>query len=196
LYLKGLKFDAIPVHLLRDGGEQHMPAYERRNPARLVPLFEGGTFRLTQSLAIIEYLEELHPTPALLPSEPEARAQVRAFALGIACDIHPLNNLRVQRYLETALGIDEQRRQSWSRHWVAQGFTAIERTLAESASTGLCCYGDVPTLADCCLIPQVFNARRLDCPLGQFPTIVRIYEHCMKLAAFQRGAPQAQSDAE
>jgi maleylacetoacetate isomerase len=195
LNLKGLSFESIPVHLLRNGGEQHHPAYGEFNPARLVPTLQDGALKLTQSLAIMEYLEETRPHPALLPQAPEARAMVRALALGIACDIHPLNNLRVLQYLEASLEIDAQARNEWSRHWVELGFAAIERMLVE-ARAGTCCFGDTPTLADCCLIPQVFNAQRLGCALERFPTIMRIYEHCMRLEPFQRAAPGAQIDAE
>jgi len=196
LNYKELQYQSIPVHLLRGGGEQHSAAFGERNPARMVPVLEDGALTLTQSLAIIEYLEETHPTPALLPRDAAARARVRALALSIACDIHPLNNVRVLRYLKAPLEIDEQRRGEWSRHWIALGFAALERVLAESDTAGDCCYGDAPTLADCCLIPQVFNAQRVDCPLEPFPTIRRIYEHCMRQEVFARAAPAAQSDAE
>jgi maleylpyruvate isomerase len=196
LHLKGLRFETIPVHLLRNGGEQHSPAFVEFNPSRLVPALQDGSLRLTQSLAIIEYLEETHPEPALMPPTPEARARVRSLAQSIACDIHPLNNLRVLRFLETSLGIDEQARSGWSRHWIDLGLGAIERMLSEARTTGTCCYGDGPTLADCCLIPQVFNALRLKCPLERFPTVMRVYEHCMRLEPFQRAAPGAQIDAE
>jgi maleylacetoacetate isomerase len=196
LNYKQLAYQSIPVHLLRDGGEQHRASFSERNPARLLPVLEDGPLMLTQSLAIIEYLEEMHPTPALLPREPSGRARVRALALSIACDIHPLNNLRVMRYLKSPLQIDQQHRDDWSRHWIAHGFAALEATLAQSGSAGECCYGDAPTLADCCLIPQVFNAQRVHCPLESFPTIQRIYEHCMRQEVFARAAPAAQSDAE
>jgi maleylpyruvate isomerase len=196
LNYKELQYQSIPVHLLRGGGEQHSAAFGERNPARMVPVLEDGALTLTQSLAIIEYLEETHPTPALLPRDAAARARVRALALSIACDIHPLNNVRVLRYLKAPLEIDEQRRGEWSRHWIALGFAALERVLAEADTAGDCCYGDAPTLADCCLIPQVFNAQRVDCPLEPFPTIRRIYEHCMRQEVFARAAPAAQSDAE
>ena len=196
LHYKGLPYQAIPVHLLRGGGEQHSAAFADRNPARLIPVLEDGAFTLAQSLAIIEYLEETQPTPALLPRDAAARAGVRALALSIACDIHPLNNTRVLRYLKEPLEIDEQRRAEWSRHWIALGFTALERVLAQGGTARACCYGDTPTLADCCLIPQVFNAQRLNCPLEPFPTIWRIYQHCMRLEAFARAAPGAQGDAE
>ena len=196
LHYKGLPYQAIPVHLLRGGGEQHSAAFADRNPARLIPVLEDGAFTLAQSLAIIEYLEETQPTPALLPRGAAARAGVRALALSIACDIHPLNNTRVLRYLKEPLEIDEQRRAEWSRHWIALGFTALERVLAQGGTARACCYGDTPTLADCCLIPQVFNAQRVNCPLEPFPTIWRIYQHCMQLDAFARAAPGAQGDAE
>lgn len=196
LNYKELQYQSIPVHLLRGGGEQHSAAFGERNPARMVPVLEDGALTLTQSLAIIEYLEETHPIPALLPRDAAARARVRALALSIACDIHPLNNVRVLRYLKAPLEIDEQRRGEWSRHWIALGFAALERVLAESDTAGDCCYGDAPTLADCCLIPQVFNAQRVDCPLEPFPTVRRIYEHCMRQEVFARAAPAAQSDAE
>jgi maleylacetoacetate isomerase len=196
LNYKGLSYQAIPVHLLRGGGEQHSAAFGERNPARLIPVLEDGALKLTQSLAIIEYLEETHPTPALLPRDAAARARVRSLAFSIACDIHPLNNTRVMRYLKEPLEIDEERRAEWSRHWIALGFAALERVLAEGGTAGSCCYGDAPMLADCCLIPQVFNAQRVNCPLEPFPTIRRIYEHCMQLDAFKRAAPGAQSDAE
>jgi maleylacetoacetate isomerase len=196
LNYKQVQYHSIPVHLLRGGGEQHGASFVERNPARLVPVLEDGALTLTQSLAIIEYLEETHPTPSLLPSEPAARARVRALALSIACDIHPLNNTRVLRYLKAPLGIDEEQRGAWSRHWIAVGFAALEQGLARDGTAGACCYGDAPTLADCCLIPQVFNALRVACALEPFPTIRRIYEHCMRLESFARAAPAAQSDAE
>jgi len=196
LNYKELQYQSIPVHLLRGGGEQHSAAFGERNPARMVPVLEDGALTLTQSLAIIEYLEETHPIPALLPRDAAARARVRALALSIACDIHPLNNVRVLRYLKAPLGIDEARRGEWSRHWIALGFAALERVLAKADTAGDCCYGDAPTLADCCLIPQVFNAQRVDCPLEPFPTVRRIYEHCMRQEVFARAAPAAQSDAE
>ncbi|HTW74152.1 MAG TPA: maleylacetoacetate isomerase [Steroidobacteraceae bacterium] len=195
LHLKGLPFEALPVHLLRGGGEQHAPAFAALNPAELVPVLEDSGLVLTQSLAIIEYLEERHPVPALLPAEPAARARVRALALAIAADIHPLANLRVMRHLQ-ALDVDAARRREWSRHWVTLGLTAVERMLQADAPSGACCHGDAPTLADCCLVPQIFNALRLDCPLERWPTLRRIYAHCMTLDAFQRAAPAGQSDAE
>jgi maleylacetoacetate isomerase len=196
LNYKQLSYQSIPVHLLRGGGEQHSASYQQRNPARLVPVLEDGPLTLTQSLAIIEYLEETHPTPALLPRDAAGRARVRALALTIACDIHPLNNLRVMRYLKSPLEVDDARREQWSRHWIALGFATLEAMLAQPGTSGDYCYGDVPTLADCCLIPQVFNAQRVNWPLEPYPVIGRIYEHCMRQEAFARAAPAAQSDAE
>jgi maleylacetoacetate isomerase len=195
LHLKQLPFEAVPIHLLRGGaGEQHSESYAQRNPARLVPSLEDGTLSLGQSLAIIEYLEEMFPTPPLLPQDSQTRAKVREVALSIACDIHPLNNLRVLRYLHAPLGIEEERRNDWARHWITLGFRAIEYTLARTA--GAYCFGDAPTMADCCLIPQVFNAKRVDLTFEEFPAIARVHEHCMQQSAFMRAAPGAQSDAE
>jgi len=201
LHYKGLPFEAVPVHLLRAGGEQHLPAFGHRNPARLIPVLEDGTLAVTQSLAIIEYLDQTHPDPALLPADAAARAAVRSLALSIACDIHPLNNTRVMRYLKDQLAIEPPRRDAWMRHWIALGFAALEQMLAtdgQSANGGArhYCYGDAPTLADCCLIPQVFNAQRVECPLEPYPIIRGIFQHCMQLDAFARAAPAAQSDAE
>jgi maleylacetoacetate isomerase len=196
LNLKQLEYSAIPVHLLRDGGQHHAPDYAARNPSKLVPTLETGSLTLTQSLAIIEYLEETYPTPPLLPVDAPGRARVRALALTVACDIHPLNNLRVLRYLKAEFGIDEEQRNAWSQHWVALGFTALERLLSTDARTGCCCHGDTPTIADCCMVPQVFNAQRLHCPLDAYPTIMRVHAYCEQLEAFRRAAPEAQPDAE
>jgi maleylacetoacetate isomerase len=195
LNLKGLAYQAVPVHLVRSGGEQHAPAFRERNPAGLVPVLEDGSLVLAQSLAILEYLDEAYPEPPLLPRAAAARASARALALAIACDIHPLNNLRVLRYLESMVALDEEGKRAWSRHWIELGFDAIERTLAHGLA-GTFSYRDVPTLADCCLIPQVFNALRVQCALERWPTIRRIYDHCMRMPAFERAAPGAQPDAE
>ena len=196
LNLKALPFEAIPIHLMRGPGEQHSEAYAAVNPARLIPTLIDGDITLAQSLAIIEYLEEAYPEPALLPRDAAARAKIRALALSVACDIHPLNNLRVLRYLTAPLGIDEQRRDEWARHWIALGFRAIERTLAHEGNSGGYCFGSAPSLADCCLIPQVFNSKRVQLPLDEFPTITRVHEHCMRQAPFIAAAPGAQRDAE
>ncbi|HWW21358.1 MAG TPA: maleylacetoacetate isomerase [Steroidobacteraceae bacterium] len=197
LNLKGLPYESIPVHLLRGAGEQHSESYATRNAARLVPTLADGALSLGQSLAIMEYLEETHPAPALLPADALTRAKVRELALSVACDIHPLNNLRVLRYLHAPLQIEEERRNEWARHWISLGFTAIEHTLERSGalSTGYC-FGTQPTLADCCLIPQVFNARRVSLPMDEYPSIQQVHDHCMQLPAFIKASPGAQSDAE
>jgi maleylpyruvate isomerase len=195
LNLKGLPYEYAPVHLLKDGGQQLKPEYTRLNPQALVPTLVDGDAVLTQSMAIIEYLEETHPQPPLLPATPVARARVRALAQGIACDIHPLNNLRVLRYLKREFDLPDEARDGWYRHWVESGLLALERMLADSPDTGTYCHGDTPTLADACLVPQVFNARRLDCDLSAMPNIVRIDAACLALPAFAQAAPDAQPDA-
>jgi maleylacetoacetate isomerase len=196
LNLKQLDYTAVPVHLLRGGGEQHAPQYRELNPLELLPSLQDDALTVIQSLAILEYLEETYPSPALLPPDGPGRARVRALALAIACDIHPLNNLRVLRYLENSLGVDAQRRTEWSRHWISEGFAAIEQLLSKPLMVGQYCHGDTPTLADCCLVPQVFNARRLGCPLEEYPLLMRIVAQCETLEAFRRAAPGAQPDAE
>lgn len=193
LNLKGLAFDTVPVHLLR--GEQATPEYARVNPAGLVPALDDGGAVLTQSLAIIEYLDERHPEPPLLPGCAVERARIRAIAQSIACEIHPLNNLRVLQYLQRTLGVDETAKTAWYRHWVEAGLATVEALLADGGS-GAFCHGDTPTLADCLLVPQVFNAQRFACALDHLPTVMRIHDHCMQLEAFQRAAPAAQPDAE
>lgn len=199
LHLKGLAFDTVPVHLLKGGGEQLQSAYRAINPAALVPALnidadnDGTT--LTQSLAIMEYLDETHPQPPLLPADALGRARVRALALTVACDIHPLNNLRVLTYLSGELQASGDARNAWARHWMALGFATLEQHLAHDAATGLCCHGDTPTLADCCVVPQVFNARRFELDLAPYPTLVRIAEHCEALPAFIAAHPAQQPDA-
>ena len=196
LHLKGLDYEAVPVHLVRGGGEHRQPAYLGLNPAGLVPALEDQGQVLTQSLAIVEYLEETHPQPALLPAAALDRARVRAIAQAIACDIHPVNNLRVLQYLTRELGASEEQKNAWYRHWVGVGLQAVEAMLAGDARTGAFCHGDTPGLADCCLVPQVFNARRFGCELSAMPTVLRIADHCAGLEAFRRAAPEAQPDAE
>lgn len=196
LNLKGLAWEAMPVHLVRSGGEHHQPEYRSINPAGLVPALEEGGRVLTQSLAIIEYLEETHPAPSLLPGDAFDRARIRAIAQAIACDIHPINNLRVLQYLKRALGASDEQKDAWYRHWVTLGLETIETMLAEDARTGAFCHGDTPTLADCCLVPQVFNARRFDCDLSRMPTVLRIVERCEALEAFRLASPEVQADAE
>lgn len=194
LALKGLAFDAAPLHLVRH--EQRAPGYLAVNPAGLVPALEVDGQVVAQSLAIIEYLEETHPSPALLPADALGRARVRAIAQAIACDIHPLNNLRVLAYLGQELGASEAQKAAWYRHWVHTGLAAVEAMLAGDVRTGRFCHGDEPGLADCCLVPQLFNARRFDCPTGHLPTIERIVAACEALEPFRRAAPAAQPDAE
>lgn len=196
LNLKGLGYEAVPVHLLKDGGQQLQGEYRVVNPSALVPALVDDGATITQSLAIIEYLEELHPAAPLLPRDAVARARVRALALMVACDIHPLGNLRVLKYLKHSMGVSEEVKNEWYRHWVREGLAAIEAHLARDAGTGRYCHGDTPTVADCCLIPQVFNAQRFDIDLAPYPTIARINEACNALAAFAAAHPSRQPDAE
>lgn len=195
LNLKGLKAEYRYVHLVKDGGQQHQPEYLAVNPQGLVPALADVEHVLTQSLAIIEYLEETHPQPPLLPRDALGRARVRALAQIVACDIHPLNNLRVLKYLEKQLAADEAARHSWYRHWVAEGFTALEKLLAGNPDTRQFCHGDQPTLADICLVPQVFNARRFEVDMTAFPAIQRINDYCLTLQAFSEASPEKQQDA-
>ncbi len=196
LNLKGLAYDSVPVHLLRAGGEHRRAAYLALNPAGLVPALEDDGAVLSQSLAIIEYLDEIHPAVALLPGSALERARIRAIAQAVACDIHPLNNLRVLKYLKDALGVSDEEKDAWYRHWVTVGLAALEAMLANDPRTGDFCHGETPSLADCCLVPQVFNARRFDCDLSSMPTVMRIVERCEALEAFRLAAPEAQPDAE
>lgn len=197
LNLKGMPYTAVPVHLVKDGGQHRSAAYRARNPQALVPAFEleDGTV-LTQSLAIMEYLDEVQPESALLPADAIGRARVRALAQAIACDLHPVNNLRVLQYLSQQLGISAEQKDAWYRHWVATGLQGLEALLADHPSTGRFCHGDTPTLADCCLVPQLYNARRFQCPLDAYPTIRRIAAACETLPAFQQAAPEVQPDAD
>ena len=197
LNLKGMPYTAVPVHLVKDGGQHRSAAYRARNPQALVPAFEleDGTV-LTQSLAIMEYLDEVQPESALLPADAIGRARVRALAQAIACDLHPVNNLRVLQYLSQQLGISAEQKDAWYRHWVATGLQGLEALLADHPSTGRFCHGDTPTLADCCLVPQLYNARRFQCPLDAYPTIQRIAAACETLPAFQQAAPEVQPDAD
>jgi len=195
LALKELAWENRPVHLVKDGGEQHAAGYAAMNPQQLVPSLRDGERVLTQSLAIIEYLEETRPEPALLPADARGRARVRALAQLVACDIHPLGNLRVLQYLERDLGVGEAQRGAWSRYWIATGFAAMEAMLAGNVATGRYCHGDTPGLADACLVPQVYNARRWKLPLDDYPTIQRIDAACGELEAFRSAVPEAQVDA-
>jgi len=196
LNLKGLAYDAVPVHLLRDGGEQLQPAYRAINPAGLLPALDDGAAAIGQSLAIIEYLDESRPNAPLLPADAAGRARVRALALTIAADTHPLGNLRVLKYLTGVLNVTEEQKQAWLHHWMGTGLAAFEQLLATDARTGRFCHGDTPTLADCCLVPQVFNALRFQLDLAPYPIIQRIYDACAELPAFQQAHPAQQPDAE
>ena len=193
LNLKGLAYEAIPVHLLAGGGEQLRPQFRAINPMGLVPVLQDGTETLTQSLAIIEYLDELHREPPLLGRSAIERARIRAVALDIACEIHPLDNLRVLNYLVGEFGLSANQKKRWYRHWVETGLAAVEA--AVTRAPGLFCIGDTPTLADCCLVPQMFNAMRFDCDLSRVPKLVSIHEHCVAMDAFRRASPEAQPDA-
>lgn len=207
LNLKGLAYEAIPVHLLKGGGEQFQPAYRSLNPQSLLPSLvedghgddksdgNGGTV-ITQSLAIIEYLEEKYPAAPLLPHIAEDRARVRSLALTIACEIHPLGNLRVLKYLEKTLLATPEAKLAWSRHWIQESFAALESTLATDSRTGRFCHGDTPSLAECCLAPQMFNARRFEVDLSPYPTLVRIDAACAELPAFENAHPSRQPDSE
>lgn len=196
LALKGLAYETVAVHLLKGGGEQHQPAFRAVNPAGLVPVLQDGDSVLTQSLAIMEYLDEAYPASPLLPCDLLGRARVRALALTIACDVHPLGNLRVLNYVGDTLGAGEEGRKAWACHWIALGFEAFEEMLSRpGAPTGLFCHGDTPGMADCCLVPQVFNARRFGLDLAPYPTVKRIAEHCEALAPFVMAHPANQADA-
>lgn len=201
LNLKELPYELVPIHLIKDGGQQFSPEYRQINADALVPSLiddtrtESPAVVLTQSLAIIEYLDELHPQPPLLPVHAADRAYVRSLALSIACDIHPINNSRVLRYLTGNLKISENDKDAWYRHWCEQGLLALETTLARDARVGAFCFGGTPTLADCCLVPQVYNARRYHCDLSAIPTVVRINDHCLTLDAFVKAMPDNQPDA-
>lgn len=201
LNLKGLDVDMAPIHLLRKGGEQLEQAYRSINPESLVPALvdqsdDEGSQVLTQSIAIIEYLDEMYPEPPLLPAAPLDRAYVRGIALSIACDIHPLNNLRVLRYLVRDLGTSEDAKNAWYRHWCENGLAALERRISADGRAGKFCMGDQPTMADCCLVPQLANARRVDTDLSRMPALLRIEEHCAQLDAFIQAEPARQPDAE
>lgn len=191
LALKGLDYDYRPVHLQKN--EQLAESYAATAPSRLVPLLRDGDHAITQSLAIIEYLEETHPQPPLLPDGAVERAWVRSLAMDIACEIHPLNNLRVLRYLVQSLKVSEDDKDRWYRHWVETGLEVVERRLA--GRSGTFCHGETPTLADCVLVPQIFNARRFNCRLDHVPEVMRVFEACMKLDAFEKTRPEACPDA-
>jgi len=197
LNLKGLAYDPVFVHLPR--GEHRKPEYAAVDPQALVPTLVDDGRALSQSLAIIEYLDETHPKPRLLPEDPVGRARVRSLSLLVACEIHPLNNLRTLQHLKRALGQNEEQNGTWYRHWIADGLAKLEADLSRSDSgsgAGRFCHGDAPTMADCCLVPQIFNAKRYDSDLAPYPKVMRIFDACMKLEAFDRAQPSKQPDAE
>jgi maleylacetoacetate isomerase len=191
LNLKGLAYQQISIDLR--AGAQRSSAYRARNPQGLVPFLQDGDVGLGQSFAIMEYVEERYPKPPLLPRAPAARADVRALALLIVCEIHPLNNMRVLQYLERQSGVAEPDRLAWYRHWIGQGFEPIEAVLADRGDPF--CFGDTPTMADLCLVPQVYNARRYTCDLEPYPTIRAIDQRCRQIDAFAGAAPELQPDA-
>jgi len=186
---KSLTYSKQEIHLINQGGQQHHPAYVAINPQHLVPTLKEGDCVLTQSLAIIEYLEEKYPTPPLLPKSSKDRALVRGLALSIACDLHPLNNLRVLQYLQQELQVNEEQKLKWYRHWIKCGFEAIEQQLQNTSRNLPVCFGDAVTMADILLIPQVYNANRFNCPMDDYPLINEINEYCLSLKAFKEAAP-------
>jgi maleylacetoacetate isomerase len=196
LALKGLPYESVPRHLLRHGGEQRSAEYLAMNPQGLVPALEHDGHVVTQSLAICEYLEEVHPQPPLLPADPRGRAAVRAMALAVACDIHPLNNLSVLQYLRAELGQGDESVTRWISHWIDRGFTAFEQLIARHSADGRYCFGDSATLADVFLVPQVANSRRVQLDLAQYPRLAAVARHLESLPAFAAARPEAQPDAE
>ena len=194
LNLKGLAYEPRPVHLVNDGGEHLKPAYRDISPQAQLPTLVDGDVVVRQSMAILEYLEETRPTPALLPADVQGRARVRELALAVGTDIHPLGNLRVLKELEASYGADAAAKAAWCRRWIGNGFNGIE-ALLERGPQGHFCYGDSPTIADCCLVPQYYNAVRWELDLAPYPNIRRVVEACQVLEAFQKAAPEAQPDA-
>ena len=196
LNLKGLSYDYVPVHLLEDGGQQFQEPYRSMNPQQLVPLLDDAGFQVGQSLAIIEYLDEQYPSVRLLPEAVPARARVRQIALALACDIHPLQNLRVLKYLTGELGLPEEKKQAWVQHWIRLGLEALETDLSHSPFTGKFCVGDSPTMADCVLVPQMFSAARFGVDVSAFGTLRSIQAACEALSAFADAHPARQIDSE
>jgi maleylacetoacetate isomerase len=189
LNLKNIDYKNHEIHLVNHGGEQYSEAFEKINAQQLVPVFKNEDKIITQSCAMIEYLDEMHPEPPLLPKDPYQKALVRAFALSIIADMHPLNNLRVLEYLKNDFMISETQKTAWYHHWIKKGFSALEKQLSKNAHF-LYCFGDTPTLADICLVPQMYNARRFACDISSFPTLVKMDEHCQKHPAFQKAWPK------
>jgi len=196
LNMKGLTYEQVPIHLRRGGGEQLGSTYKAINPQALVPALEDNGKILTQSLAIIEYLEETHPAPPLLPAGPADKALVRSMAMVIACEVHPIQNLRVLNYVKATYSQTDAQVNQWAQHWIDLGLSALEQMIVAQPKGGKFCIGDTPTLADICLIPQLGNARRYGCDLSKYPTILQIEKSCMALSAFADAAPEKQPDAE
>lgn len=195
LNIKQVSYKGISVHLVKDGGQQHKPEYKELNPQGLVPLMVDGDFKLNQSTAIIEYLEEKYPRPQLLPNGFDDRAKVRAACQTIACDIHPLNNLRVLQYLKSELKVSDEQKDFWYHHWINKGFTALETNLESYTKNGPFCFGKHLTMADIFLVSQVYNANRFNVDLSAFPRICSVNDHCLSLSAFRDASPENQPDA-
>lgn len=194
LHLKQLVFESIPVHLVKDGGEQHKEEYIALNPTHLVPTLKDGELVLNQSMAILDYLDEKYPQSPLYPESIEQKSLVKALAQDIACEIHPLNNLRVQQYLQNKLHIEDKDKLAWTHHWMHTGFKAVEQKLSQHA--GSFCFGDKLTLADICLIPQVYNANRFNLDMTNYPIITKVTEACNQIEAFIAALPENQIDAQ
>jgi len=196
LNLKGIAYEQAPIHLRRGGGEQFGAAYRALNPQALVPTLEDGRKILTQSLAIIEYLEEKQPQPALLPKDPADKALVRSMAMIVACEVHPIQNLRVLNYVKKEYNQTDEQVNRWAQHWIDLGLSALEEMLAAQPKRGKYCWGNAPTLADICLVPQLGNARRYGCDLSRYTNILAVEKNCAALPAFIDAAPDKQPDAE
>ena len=193
LNLKRVAFETMVVNL--PGNQQHDAAFKEINPQEIIPVLMHGGRVLRQSLAIMEYLDETWPENPLLPSVARDRQRARAIAQAVACEIHPLNNLRVMKYLETTFGANQDQRETWMRHWITEGFDALEEVLDDNPSTGAFCEGDRPTIADCCLVPQVYNAKRFGVDMAPYANIKRINADCLALDAFDKARPELQADA-
>lgn len=189
LNLKGLDYQAIPIHLLNNGGEQYSSEYQKINSQNLVPTFQDNDKIITQSIAIMEYLNEVYPENSLLPQDAYQKALARSFALSIIADMHPINNLRVLKYLTNELNISEDKKNQWYQHWMKKGLTALETQISNSSFAGEFCFGDKPTMADICLVPQMYNARRFKCDITDYPLLTQIDEHCQKHPAFIKAWP-------
>ncbi|MBA6289334.1 maleylacetoacetate isomerase [Colwellia sp. MB3u-4] len=194
MHLKGLTFESVPVHLVKDGGEQHKKAYTELNPTHLVPTLIDEDVILHQSIAIVEYLDDKYPSVAIYPENIVAKAKVKALALDVACEMHPVNNLRVQQYLVNHFSLPESDKLIWSHHWMNVGFLAVEQQL--KVNSGKYCFGDIITMADICLVPQVYNAYRFNLDMSEFPNICRVAENCNQHAAFIAALPENQADAQ